>query len=147
MCRTILVVDDSPIARKMIIRTLKMVWPSELRFLQAGDGAEALTVLAAETVDLVVTDLNMPGMDGFQFVAHLREDKKLAGMPVIVISTEGSKPRLATLIEFGIEGILRKPFKPEKARPILERLFGPCEPEAVDEDEGMDFDDDDEGAF
>lgn len=139
MQRTILVVDDSAVARAMIIRALQMVRGGTDHFLQADQGATALRVLERQRPDLLVTDLNMPVMDGMQLVREVRGRPDLADLPVVVVSTEGSRPRLRTLTDLGIDAFFRKPFRPEEIASTVKRLLGaPEEPILVRETEGED---------
>jgi two-component system chemotaxis response regulator CheY len=110
----ILIVDDSSTVRSMIRKTLGLTKLVLGELLEAGNGAEALELLRANWVDLVLCDINMPIMNGFEFVAALRGDELLRDIPVAIISTEGSEDRISELEALGISGYLRKPFKPEE---------------------------------
>ncbi len=114
MAYNILIVDDSSTVRSMIRKTLGLTKLVLGELLEAGNGAEALELLRANWVDLVLCDINMPIMNGFEFVAALRGDELLRDIPVAIISTEGSEDRISELEALGISGYLRKPFKPEE---------------------------------
>lgn len=111
-----LIVDDSPIIRKMIRRALGMSGLDLGAVFEAGDGHEALTVLDREWVDVVLTDIHMPGMDGVELVETMAKDTLLARIPVLVVSTERDGRRIAHLEALGIRGYLTKPFTPEQIR-------------------------------
>jgi two-component system chemotaxis response regulator CheY len=110
----ILIVDDSPIMRSMIKRILNLsgLDIGEMRF--AGNGDEGLTVMHAHWLDLVIADLNMPVMDGFEMISRMRGDEVLRNIPVIVVSTEGSGTKIEKLRGMGVTGIVHKPFSPEE---------------------------------
>jgi len=81
--------------------------------LEAGDGKQALVAMRAEWVDLVLLDINMPVMDGEEFLSQVRADPVLRATMVIVVSTESSQPRIARLKLMGA-GFIHKPFRPEQ---------------------------------
>lgn len=114
----VLVVDDSSVARAMIIKTLRMAeFPlGEIR--EASDGREALELIEEHWIDLVLADINMPVMDGDEMVARIRDNPAWSDLAVIVISTDGSRPRIERLIHRGVR-FLRKPFTPETLRDIV----------------------------
>ena len=109
----ILIVDDNRIMRDMVARAVQMS-PLEIAGIhQAADGAQALDLLRTTWIDLVLLDINMPVMNGEQFLQALRADPSLAGQPVIVVSTESSKTRIERLRALGA-GVIHKPFRPEE---------------------------------
>lgn len=110
---SVLAVDDSPLMRTVIGRTLRMAGISVAAFHEAANGREALAALKATWVDLVVTDLNMPDMTGVEMVAHMAEDGLLKTVPVIVLSSLGEPGTLSTLRSMGVKACLRKPCSPE----------------------------------
>lgn len=103
----VLVVDDSPTIRSMVGFCLK---GQNLSFDQAADGAEAWAKLQAGRFDLLITDLNMPAMDGRQLIAKVRADVRMARLPIIMISTDAEKAQVANA---GANCYLLKPFKPQ----------------------------------
>lgn len=113
MAANILIVDDSPGMRKVIRRVLSLSGFETGLCLEAGDGIEALAVLQRETIDIVMTDINMPNMDGEQLLEHLAGDPRLNTIPVMVISTDRSELRLQRMIALGARGYVTKPFTPE----------------------------------
>jgi two-component system chemotaxis response regulator CheY len=124
----VLVVDDSPILRKAISKVVRLAGVAEERIHLAGDGREALAVLDKVWIDLVLLDLNMPVMDGEQFVRELRRNSALADTKVVVVSTEANHDRLRRLRDLGVVEILRKPFQPEDLCRLIAKLLGvtPC---------------------
>jgi len=90
----------------------------------AGDGREALSLLQHEWVDAILTDINMPGMDGEEFLRLLAADDVLRSIPVIVISTDATQTRIRRLMALGARGYITKPFVPETLRAELEATLG-----------------------
>lgn len=123
MALNVLVVDDSAVMRSMLIRTLRLSGLPLTNVYQAGDGAEALTQLAAHDVDLALVDINMPVMNGEQLIQRVREDARLAGVALIVVSTEGSETRIEALKARGAS-FIHKPFTPEQVRTTVLRVLG-----------------------
>lgn len=124
MSLDILIVDDSAVMRRMIGRALQ-VSGLELRELrEAGDGRQALALIESDPPDLVLTDLNMPGMSGEDLVRALRAGSGTAALPVLVVSSDPSETRLARLRRHGAR-VLAKPFAPEHLRDaVVELLAG-----------------------
>ncbi|HEG42798.1 MAG TPA: response regulator [Phycisphaerales bacterium] len=119
MSYNILIVDDSSLTRVAIKRIIDMVDVDAKDILEACNGVEALDVLSKNDVDLVLADLNMPEMGGVELIQKMKESDNLAGIPVIVVSTESSTTRVKELVEDGIKDFLHKPFTPEEFRVIL----------------------------
>lgn len=119
MQKDVMIVDDSPAMRSFIKRTVVIGGLEVGRCLEAGNGEEALTLLRSNSVDVILTDFNMPVMDGEQFVMNLRQDHELSHVPVIVISTDSTQQRMSRLQSLGVHGYLRKPFTPEKLAQML----------------------------
>lgn len=111
-----LVVDDSPVIRKMIRRALGLSGLDLGTIHEAGHGREALAVLDAEWIDVVLTDIHMPEMNGVELVETMATDPLLARIPVLVVSTERDAERIAHLERLGVRGYLTKPFTPEQIR-------------------------------
>ncbi len=107
---TILVVDDSAMMRKIVLRTLKMAEVEFEQVLEAGDGTEALTHLRANKVDLIMCDINMPVMGGLELLVKIKEEGLAAGVPIVMVTTEGSEPQVRQAILSGARGYIRKPF-------------------------------------
>jgi two-component system, chemotaxis family, chemotaxis protein CheY len=124
MAYNVLVVDDSATVRAMIRKTLTMSSLPLNEIYLAGNGREALALLAEHWMDLVLTDINMPEMDGMELVRRMSEDAVLRSIPVVVVSTEGSESRIEELRGHGIRGYLRKPFTPEAIKEIVDGILG-----------------------
>lgn len=124
MTCNVLIVDDSPILRRAIRKVVVLAGVSEDRIQEAGNGREALDVLDRSWIDLVLLDLNMPVMDGEEFARQLRARPDLAGVRVVVVSTEVNQARLARMRELGVVDSLRKPFEPEDLRKLIARTLG-----------------------
>jgi two-component system, chemotaxis family, chemotaxis protein CheY len=120
----ILIVDDSPAMRAFVRRVLELSGFETGGCLEAADGNEALRVLESEWVDVVLTDINMPGMNGEELVATLDARELTRTLPVIVISTDATEARVQRMLSLGARGYVRKPFHPEELRTELERVLG-----------------------
>lgn len=124
MSFNILIVDDSGTMRGMIKRTLEISGLDIGQVFEAGNGIEALAQMSVNPVDVVLLDINMPVMNGIQFIERVRDDQRLRNIPVVIASTEGSEQRIAGLIEAGAKGFVRKPFRPEQLRDVLTPIVG-----------------------
>ncbi|MBI5178482.1 MAG: response regulator [Nitrospinae bacterium] len=120
--RTVLIIDDSPTFRTMVSFALKKIADFGME-LQAGDGLEALDALAKNRVDLMVCDVNMPNMNGLEFLKAVKTDEKLKGIPIIMLTTEGKEEDKERALKLGAEGYLSKPFKPQALKAEIERLL------------------------
>ncbi len=119
----ILVVDDSSTMRSMLKRILKMSGVLIAGLFEAPNGAEALRLLEAQAMDVVMADLNMPVMGGLEMIGHLREASGRMKVPVIVVSTESSDTRILEINQQGID-FIHKPFTPEQVRDSIQKLLG-----------------------
>src|SRR6202521_4690867 len=108
----VLIVDDSSLTRKIVERCLRQAGIDLKQVLEAGNGAEALTVLKDNPVDLILCDINMPVMDGLEFVKQLAGVPNAKGVPVVMITTEGSESHVVEALSHGARGYIRKPFTP-----------------------------------
>jgi two-component system chemotaxis response regulator CheY len=124
MAYNVLLVDDSPAMRSFLRRVLDLSGITVGTCLEAGNGQEALEVLRREWVDVVLTDLNMPTMDGEQFVRVVEQDESLRSIPVIVVSTDRTEGRIRQMMALGAKGYVAKPFPPETLREELEKVLG-----------------------
>lgn len=115
----LLIVDDSVAVRKVLQRLLRQAELPVDQIIEAGDGQEALAALTGRKVHLVLTDINMPNMNGLEFLRRLKSDSNLCGIPVIVISTEGGKSTVMEAVELGAAAFIRKPFTTEQIREKL----------------------------
>lgn len=124
MAYSVLIVDDSPVMRSFIRRVLGLSGFEVGECMEAGDGAEALTTLSTHRVDVILTDINMPGMNGEELLRRLCADGVLKRTPAVVISTDATNERIVRMIELGAQGYMSKPFTPENLREELERVLG-----------------------
>jgi two-component system, chemotaxis family, chemotaxis protein CheY len=124
-----LIIDDSAVMRKVIERALRQSGLELSEVVQASNGEEALEILrtdagSASKIGLIISDINMPVMDGLQFLEARRDQKLAGGVPVVMITTEGSEPFVLRAIAAGAKGYICKPFTADqvKARvvPLLE---------------------------
>jgi two-component system chemotaxis response regulator CheY len=120
----VLIVDDSPVMRTFIRRTIVLSGMEGAEILEASDGLEALNLLRAQWVDVVLTDINMPSMDGEQLVRCLEADDLLKSVPVVIVSTDSTESRMRQMLALGARGYVKKPFLPETLRGELERVLG-----------------------
>jgi len=119
----ILIVDDSKIIRGVISKTLHLSGIEIGTIYEAGNGKEALEVLRNNWVDLILTDINMPEMNGIELIDEICKDEILRTIPIAIISTEGSQTRVEELKSKGVKAYLRKPFTPESLRNMIIELL------------------------
>ncbi|HCR85480.1 MAG TPA: response regulator [Alphaproteobacteria bacterium] len=117
--KTALVVDDSPTMRQMIKVTMDAMG---FDCMSAQDGEKALTILGERTVDIIVTDINMPNMDGIQLIKELRASNNAKFTPILVITTEGGDNTKQAGKAAGASGWIVKPFKPETLEAAVTKL-------------------------
>ena len=119
-----LIVDDSSVMRKIVERSLRQAGLDLAEVREAGNGAEALGALSESGVDLILCDINMPVMDGIEFLRQLQGVENAKGIPVVMITTEGSESHVVQALSIGARGYIRKPFTPEQVKehviPLLE---------------------------
>ena len=142
MAYRVMIVDDSPTMRAVIKKAIKASGFNVDDFYEAGDGKEALDLLQSEWLDLIITDYNMPNMDGMELLERLKQNDSLSSTPVVFISTEGSEKRIKEFMDKGATDYIKKPFTPETLKSKLNRIMG--EPENGpgnndQDDEGLDF--------
>ncbi len=119
----VLLVDDSPSARKFIRRVLENL--GVRHFSEASDGTEAVAILEETMVDLVVTDYNMPEMDGKALTDHIRQKSWQNSLPILMVTSEHDAGRLAAVEEAGVSGICDKPFEPATVKALLAKILRP----------------------
>jgi two-component system, chemotaxis family, chemotaxis protein CheY len=124
MALNIMIVDDSPVMRIFLRRVLQLTGLLVGEYCEAGDGEAALQGLRERWVDLILTDINMPHMNGEEFVRQLEADEVLREIPVIVVSTDASRERIDRMFKLGAQGYISKPFHPETLRDEVERILG-----------------------
>jgi two-component system, chemotaxis family, chemotaxis protein CheY len=121
MSLNVLIVDDSAAIRKILQRVLRQTDIPIGEILEAGDGKEALSVLEKTQVGLVLSDINMPNMDGLQLLSELKGKAEWKKVPIVMITTEGSHNKVLEAVNLGAAGYVRKPFTAEQ---IKEKLVG-----------------------
>ena len=126
MSLNILVVDDSSVMRKMIVRTLEMSGLPLGEVHQAPDGAKALALLDAHWIDLALVDIHMPVMGGEEMIARVRATPDIANLPIVIVSSESNEARIERLRE-RVAGFVHKPFTPEGLRATVNRVLGIAE--------------------
>jgi two-component system chemotaxis response regulator CheY len=116
---TVLTVDDSPSIRQMVKVTLE---PAGHNVIEAGDGAQGLAKAQSSHPDLVITDLNMPNMNGLELIRALRKLPQLTGLPIVFLTTESSDAVKQEAKSAGATGWITKPFKPEQLLAVVGKL-------------------------
>jgi two-component system chemotaxis response regulator CheY len=117
----VLIVDDSGFARRHIMRTLGNMGFSN--FTEARDGTTALELLQERFFDLIVTDYNMPRMDGLELIEHIRAKSSQASIPVLMVTSEENENRLAAVQQAGVSAICDKPFEPSTVKALITQMF------------------------
>src|ERR1700681_2339951 len=112
----VLVVDDSAAIRKILQRVLRQTGMSIRTIHEAGDGQEALKLLETQKIDLILSDINMPKMDGLQMLAALKASARWRHIPVVMITTEGGETKVAEAVKLGAAGYVRKPFTADQIK-------------------------------
>jgi two-component system chemotaxis response regulator CheY len=120
---SVLVVDDSPVMRMFIRRVLAVSGLPAGEIHEADDGESALDVLEHHVVDLVLSDINMPRMNGSELLQRMVASPSLRDIPVIVVSTDSSSWRVRSMLGMGARGYIQKPFHPEALRSEIERVL------------------------
>ncbi|MBP8984774.1 MAG: response regulator [Syntrophobacterales bacterium] len=124
MSFNVLIVDDSSSMRAVIRKIISISGFKVGRCYEAANGREALDILSENWVDVIISDINMPGVSGLDMLDHLKADDLLKDIPVIVVSTEGSDERIRSVMSKGAKRFVRKPFLPEDIRKILYEVIG-----------------------
>lgn len=119
----VLIVDDSAAIRKILQRVLHQAEIPIGQIFEAGDGQQAVDALEEHSVGLILSDINMPNMDGLEFLGRLKASEAWRQVPVIMITTEGSQAKVMEAVQLGARGFLRKPFTAEQIKEKLTGLF------------------------
>ena len=119
-----LIIDDSSVMRKIVERALRQAGLAIANVFEASSGVEALDVLREKQVDLILSDINMPQMDGLEFLRQMRAQELAPDVPVIMITTEGSEEHVREAIVAGAQGYIRKPFTAEQVKERVLPLVG-----------------------
>ncbi|HUV49807.1 MAG TPA: response regulator [Anaerolineae bacterium] len=138
MSFNVLIVDDSSSMRAVIKKIILISGFKMNQCFEAGNGKEALAVLADNWVDVIMSDINMPAMNGFELLVRLQKDNLLRDIPVIVVTTESSEKRKQDAFNLGVKGFIKKPFLPEEVKKILYDVIGVSDEGEYEEDRGDD---------
>jgi two-component system chemotaxis response regulator CheY len=141
MSFNVLIVDDSSSMRAIIKKIIKVSGFGVGEFLAAADGKEALKMLTDKWVDIVLTDINMPEMNGMELIAEMKKDELMRSIPVVMVTTEGSEKKMREAMDLGARGYVKKPFLPEDIKRTLSSIMGEEDGQKNHEgdDEGGDF--------
>ncbi|MBN2799454.1 MAG: response regulator [Deltaproteobacteria bacterium] len=122
MSYSVLIVDDSPLIRSMVLKSIAMSGLEILASFQAANGLEALEILREQWIDVVFADLNMPEMGGIELVERMSADSLLVSVPVVIVSSVRDEAHIEALKRKGIRAYIKKPFRPESFREVVEVL-------------------------
>ncbi|ROR01914.1 response regulator [Desulfosoma caldarium] len=140
MAYNVMIVDDSKSMRHVIKKVLKISGLDIGEIIEASNGQEALDQLQDHWVDLILSDIHMPVMDGIEFLRHLGTLADLQDVPVVLVTTERNEKRLNEAMALGARAYLSKPFQPEEFRALVIQLLGVHDGwELAESDEGCDF--------
>lgn len=117
----ILTVDDNPTMRRIILNTLKRVGYSDI--IEASNGKDALAKLQVEKIDFVITDWDMPEMDGIELVSNIRKSDEFKSLPVIMISTRSVKEDIIEALKTGVNSYIVKPFTPDTLKEKIDQII------------------------
>ncbi len=140
MSYSILIIDDSLPMRSVIKRTLTAAGYGSSELIEAANGKEALELMKNNWVDIVLTDYNMPVMDGLEFIKTIKKDDLSKDIPVVVISTEGNESKIKEFMDCGAVGYITKPFTAEAIRDLIVNILGEINYEEDFDDSDDDFD-------
>ncbi len=122
MGKKILIAEDSSTMRSLIVSTI--VSMGDYQIVEAANGFEALRLLPRENVDMVITDINMPDINGLELVSFIRKSPNYQSLPLLIISTEGSEKDRQKGLNLGANDYLVKPFVPEDLQAFVRRYLG-----------------------
>ncbi len=123
----VLIVDDSAAIRKILVRVLSQTDLPIKQVHEANDGCEAMKIVEANEVSLILSDINMPNVDGLELLTQLRASPKWKDLSVVMITTEGSQAKVMEAVQLGAKGYVRKPFTAEQ---IKEKVLACLKPAA-----------------
>jgi len=124
MSFNVMIVDDSGAMRSVIKKVITLSGFKMSLCMEAGNGREALERLQGNWVDVIISDINMPEMGGLELLQALSQDALYQNIPVIIVSTEGSRERMKEALDRGAKGFIKKPFLPEDIRSVLHKVIG-----------------------
>ncbi|MDD2900843.1 MAG: response regulator [Syntrophales bacterium] len=139
MAYNVLIVDDSATMRALIRKVLVISGFDIGEYFEGANGQEALGILEHNWVDIILSDIHMPGMDGAALVETLKDHKLWRNIPVVLITTESRPEVINPFLNLGVQDYIQKPFRPETIRKKLTGILGEAQtPDAI-ESEGCDF--------
>jgi len=121
MTKTIMTVDDSASVRQMVSFTLK---EAGYEVIEAEDGKDALSKITGQKLHLIVTDMNMPNMDGIELIKNIRVNNEYKFIPIIMLTTESQSEKKMEGKAAGATGWIVKPFKPEQLLAVIKKVIG-----------------------
>ena len=124
MLFNVLIVDDSSAMRAVIKKVIGLSGFKMDSCLEAENGRQAMDLLSDQWVDVIISDINMPEVNGLEFLELLRENETLKEIPVIMITTEASEQRMQGAFDRGAKGFIKKPFLPEEIKRVLYKVIG-----------------------
>src|SRR3989304_2039009 len=119
MPMNVLIMDDSSVMRKIVRKTLRQPGLELGEVHEAGDGYEGLHVLASQPIDLVLSDINMPNMNGIEFLDKLSDLSLKRPVAIVMITTEGTEDLVQSAMDKGAGGYVKKPFTPEQVQKAI----------------------------
>jgi len=123
MAKSVLIVDDSSTMRKIVSRSLRQAGLDFGDIFEAGDGQQAIDFLADQKVDIILSDINMPNMNGLDFLRAKSEIPDIKDIPVVIISTEGGADIIGEATTLGAKGSIKKPFTADTVEEVLGPLL------------------------
>jgi two-component system, chemotaxis family, chemotaxis protein CheY len=120
--KKILIAEDSPTMRSLMVSTIAAM--GEFQVIEAANGFEALRILPREKVDLVITDINMPDINGLELVSFIKANPNYKSTPLLIVSTEGSERDREKGLSLGADAYLVKPFSPDELQALVKRFLG-----------------------
>ena len=121
---TALIVDDSSVMRKIVERSLRQAGIELEKVVEASNGAEALAAVQSNKIELILCDINMPVMDGLEFVRQAATIESAKGIPIVMITTEGSETHVVQALTAGARGYIRKPFTSDQVKEHVLPVLG-----------------------
>ena len=119
-----LIIDDSSVMRKIVERSLRQAGIELEKVVEAANGAEGLAALQDNVFDLILCDINMPVMDGLEFVRQAATVENAKGVPIVMITTEGSESHVVRALSAGARAYIRKPFTPDQVKEHILPVLG-----------------------
>jgi len=140
MTFSILLVDDSMPMRAVIKKAFKAAGYSGSDYHEAANGIEALEKLKNNWIDIVITDFTMPQMNGLEMLVKMKQNDLFKEIPVVVVTTEGSREKIDQFMKGGASGYIKKPFTPEQIRDMITNILGESHDNEQSDESDSDFD-------